>query len=388
MHLPDNYRFFCPVKISAGARALDHLPWDLGGTAAGIPLVVADSRRRAAAVVGAFGDSGMSVCVCDDVAPAPDMDTVRGLAELYRRKGCGSLVAAGGGALIDAAKLVNALVSSGGDDLERACSQNDLRRPSNPLAVALSGAGNGLEVSRFAALGDRVFSSAGLMPELAVIDPRLLAPEKVEALVQLGLASLSHAVEAFCGAAKNPMSDAYAHAAMRLVVEHLLAVAGGGADRAARTALVNGAALAGCALSNTGPGMLHLLAEAAAGDWGLPLGQVMGMLLPYAMEYRALNGGPPCAELLLPLAGPEVYSQTAEGLRKAIAVNIVHALIYDLNKATRGAVRLTLKESGVDPQGFPGLAGRASAAGPGVCHERGALMVLEHAWSGYPIVAL
>jgi len=388
VHPTEKFRFFCPVKISAGLKALEHLPVDLGGPFAGMPLIVADAPWRAKKVAGAFRDSGLCVGVCDTVPSTPDIGTVRQLAGIYRDRRCGALIAVGGGTLVDAAKLVNLMVSLGEDDLGRFCGENTVDSPLRPLAVVLSASGNGLEVSRFASLGDLAFSSPRLMPDLAVIDPRLMRRETPESIVYFCLAALAHAVEAYCGPFKNPVADAHAWVALRLISQNLVAAAGGGGDKRLVLALVNGVASAACAFSNAAPGLLHLLAEAAAAEWELPLGQVLGSLLPFALEYAALNGSHDSAELLLPLAGPEVYSQTAEDLRGAIAVNLVHALLYDLDKATRGAVALTLKEAGVDAKSFATVARRAAAADSVLCAERAAMLVLEHAWSGYPIGAL
>ena len=149
---------------------------------------------------------------------------------------------------------------------------------------------------------------------LAVIDPRLTRDTKTEDVIELSLAALSHAVEAFAGPYKNPMADAYAYGAIRLISENLVAVADGRAAKNGLSALVNAAVMAGCALSNTHPGMPHLVGEAAAGQWDLAPGKVLGILLPYVMEYHALKGGYHSAALLLPLAGNGVYASTAEGL--------------------------------------------------------------------------
>ena len=50
MHLSQNYQFFSPVKINAGNRALEHLPTELGGLNAGMPLIVTDRKHRARTV--------------------------------------------------------------------------------------------------------------------------------------------------------------------------------------------------------------------------------------------------------------------------------------------------------------------------------------------------
>lgn len=388
MHLPQNYQFYSPVKINSGQRALEHLPAELAALNAGMPLIVTDRKSRARTVVNAFRGSGMTVAVCDGLPQQPDFSLVRELAAIYRRKHCDSLIAVGSGGLIDGAKAVNLMVSFGREELTGLGGENGVPAPLNPLIIAATASGSGLEVSKYASLEDWACASAHLMPALAVIDPRLIHDTKSEAVVDLSLSALAHAVEAFAGPHKNPMADAYAYGAVRLISQNLVAVAEGRAPKNGIAALVNGAVMAGCALSNTHPGMVHLMGEAAVGSWSLTAGKVLGILLPYVMEYLELKRQYHTADLLLPLSGANIYASTAEDLRGSIAINVVHAMLYDLNKTTRGGHPLTLRDAGVEESSLAEVADRAAGANPAICDPKGARLVLEHAWSGYPIVSL
>ena len=389
MVIPDNYQFFCPVKISAGNKALEHLPMELEGLDVGKPFVVAQDRGAAKTALKAFRNSGMTIGLCDSLPALPDSSVVGQLAALYRDKQCDALVAVGSGALVDTAKAVNLLVSSESGDLEKFAGENKVPGPLNPLVLVLTAAGNGLESSRFASLGDLAFSSPFLMPDVVVVDRRMNRVDKTAGLMYLALASLTHAVEVYSGPAKNPMTDAYAYGAIRMIMENLVAVISGDGTKAGPSALVSAAAMAGCALSNAQPGMIHLIGEAAGDEWDLALGQVLGILLPHVMDYHAHKNDYHSAALLLPLAGNDVYASTAKDLRAAIAVNMVHALLYDLNKAAGGqAMPLTLKEAGVDQGSLSTVAERAAGIGPGSCDPKAVHLILEHAWSGYPIVSL
>jgi len=44
MFFPDNYEFYCPVKINSGNRALEHLPVELDALNATKPLVITDKK--------------------------------------------------------------------------------------------------------------------------------------------------------------------------------------------------------------------------------------------------------------------------------------------------------------------------------------------------------
>ena len=79
-------------------------------------------------------------------------------------------------------------------------------------------AGTGYEVSKYAFFAGRDFSSHFLMPHLAVIDPRMTIPEDAVATAATALIALTHAVEAYTGPGKNPLADAYAYAAIQLII--------------------------------------------------------------------------------------------------------------------------------------------------------------------------
>ena len=263
-------------------------------------------QRPAGLVAKAFNDSGMTVGVCDNLPPKCDARVVAQLADIYRQKHCDAIVAVGSRPLVEAAKAANLLLSFEGDDLGAFAGENRIPSPLKPLILAATASGSGLEASRYASLDDWAFSSLHLMPVLAVIDPVLTKDASPQEVVDLSLAALAHAIEAYAGPSKNPMADAYAYGAIGLIADNLVAVAEGKAPKTGRLALVNAAVMAACALSNTRPGMVHLLVEAAVGKWKLEPGKVMGILLPYVIEYQALKGVYQGSDLLLPLAGNNV----------------------------------------------------------------------------------
>ena len=85
------YEFFCPVKIIAGHKALEHIPFELDTLQAKRPMIITDKGVVAVGLLkhveAAFADSDIKLaCVFDDVPPdRPDLlgiqDTVAMMAQ-------------------------------------------------------------------------------------------------------------------------------------------------------------------------------------------------------------------------------------------------------------------------------------------------------------------
>ena len=63
------------------------------------------------------------------------------------------------------------------------------------------------------------FTSSFLLPNAAIIDPRMTLTLPPHITAATAMDALTHATEAFTCMAKNPLSDAYATAAVKKVIE-------------------------------------------------------------------------------------------------------------------------------------------------------------------------
>ena len=240
MFFPDNYEFYCPVKINSGNRALENLPFELDALNARKPLIVTDKESAKKGLIkkitDAFKDSGMTLGIFDGVPPVPDRKLVRRLMNSYRDTGCDSIIAAGEGVVVDTAKALNIVVSGRPEDLHEAAGEDMIQNPLGPFVFVPTASGTGFETSRFAALEGLSFSSHLLMPDLVIIDPRMMKAQKADVVVSTSMVALAHSTQAYTCPAKNPMNDTYAYAAMQFVGENLVNVIRYG-DKKGRLAL-------------------------------------------------------------------------------------------------------------------------------------------------------
>jgi len=102
--------------------------------------------------------------------------------------------------------------------------------------------------------------------------------------------------------------------------------------------------MAGIAFSNSMVGLVHALGHTLGAVSHVPHGVCMNVFLPHALEYNLAARGDVIGELLLPLAGDEVYARTAPKDRAKAAIARIKALrdaLWDKAKLPR-----TISETG------------------------------------------
>ncbi|WP_305966202.1 iron-containing alcohol dehydrogenase [Marinobacter salsuginis] len=349
------YEFFCPVKVIAGKAALEHIPYELTGMAARRPMIVTDKGVRAAGllepVIAACEESGLEITsIYDDVPPDSSTTVVRDIAGIYRQERCDSIIAVGGGSAIDTGKAVNILVSEGGDDIAKYSGAGVLKHPLKPFFVVPTTAGTGSEVTSVAVITDETkgvklpFTSSFLLPNAAIIDPRMTLTLPPHITAATAMDAMTHATEAFTCMAKNPLSDAYATAAIKKISHSLLNVMDNPKDSDGRLELAQASTMAGIAFSNSMVGLVHALGHATGAICHLPHGLCMSLYLPYVLEYNLETIRDPLGDLLLYLEGPEVFAATPASRRAEASISAIRKLRDALYK--RCQLPRTLKETG------------------------------------------
>lgn len=438
MYIPDYYEFCCRVNVVAGTTALEKIPELLLSMGARSPMLLTDKGVRNAGLVdvvvsalmetvsteplraepdshvdshaGAFATTpenspeipaSFHIKLIEDGVPSDsDLKVVNALAKTYCEKGCDAIIAVGGGSVLDTAKGINILVSEKADDLMQFTGAGALKRKLNPLIAVPTTAGTGSEVTMVAVISDpeknrkMLFASHVLLPDAAVIDPRMTLTLPPHITAATAMDALAHAVESCVMLAKNPLSDAHAHEAMELICRHLIGVVANPGDKEGRLALATAATLAGIAFSNSMVGMVHALGHSVGSVCHVPHGTCMSILLPYGLEYNFHKVEDRIAELLLPLAGSAVYIKTPASRRAREVIAFIRQLNRELNAVTRGVHATCLKDI-KDPDGnrkvpremLPEIARTAMGDGAHFYNPEGVdyedwLMVAEAAWEG------
>jgi len=360
--IPEYYEFFNSVKVISGYKALETIPFELSRLGAKRPIIITDKGVAQAGlikhVVDSFGGTDTVIGAVFDETPQDSSNVVvNQIAEIYRAQKCDSIIAVGGGSAIDTAKGVNIVITEDSDDLLKFMGNYRLNKPMKPFVVIPTTAGTGSEVTMVAVIANpeknvkMVFTSELLLPKFAVLDPRMTMSMPPKITAATGMDAFTHAVEAFIGTQKNPISDAFAAAAMELIRNNIIKAVTDGGNQDVRLAIANAALLAGLAFSNSMVGIVHAAAHATGGVCHVPHGIANSILLPYGLEFYIGKSGksPKTKEyiemLLMHVAGPEIYVQTPPAERAAKSIATIKNITSELKKLCGLPVRLS--EAGV-----------------------------------------
>ena len=354
--MPNSYRFHCPVKIVSGESALDKLPGEFKQLGAKRPLLVTDPGVAGAGLLdlvhAAFTDADITIgAVYDQVPPDSPVRTVHEIVAEYQRNDCDAILAVGGGSAIDTAKGVKIKLADPSIDLMNFKAVLRMVKPTCPLIVVPTTAGTGSEVTSAAVIADPdkgiklSLLSPAMPPNTAVLDPRMTATLPPRLTASTGLDALTHAIESCIGIQKNPISDAMASAAIRLIAQNLVATVQNGRNLQARMGMANAATMAGIAFSNSMVTMVHSLGHSVGAVCHVPHGDAMAICLPGALEFNLDTVGEELGALLLPMAGAEIYAQTPANQRGQRFIDMLRDTLKQLNALC--GLPITLKAAGV-----------------------------------------
>jgi alcohol dehydrogenase class IV len=273
-----------PDQASALAELLPPGPCLLVTDAGLVRLGISETYRDAIAAT-------RDVTVFDSVEADPSEDTLLAAVEAGCSAGASSVVAVGGGSPMDVAKLASYLLGSG-DNLDEIWGVGLAKGKRLPLALVPTTAGTGSEATPISVItcegGVKLaVNSAPLIADWAVLDASLTLGLPAHATAATGIDAIVHAVEAYTSARlKNPLSDALAREALRLLSTNLLAVIERPANLEARSAMLLGAHLAGLAFSNAPVAGVHSLAYPLGGLHHLPHGLTNALMMRHVLGHN------------------------------------------------------------------------------------------------------
>jgi len=370
MYSSDYFEFFSPVKIISGEHALSTLNYELDRLHVSTPLILTNQSLDEMKIL----DTLLSHLTKKLINPRqiikriPNQATieiVKKAAQRYKNLECDGIIALGGEGIIDTAKGVNLMISERVDDLKNFAGIEAAHADMQPFIVIPTTSGTGSEAALNAVISDQAnkrdleFVSSKLIPDLAVIDPAMTFSLPPRLTASTGIDALVHAVEAYTGLQTNPLSDAYAFAALKLIGKNLCPLVEDVNNKKPRVAMNNAAVMAGIAFSNSHAGIIHAVGDACEKISGVSHGDALSVLLPHGMFYNlkfdyCKNS---YQDILLALEGRDKFVDTEPEDRALIAVNAVVSILNKLRSLT--GIPVTLEEIGVKRKDFDAIVDKA-----------------------------
>ncbi len=266
-------------------------------------VVTGRDQTRAARLLGLLRGAGVEITTAA-VAREPTIDDAVQAAAVARAAECDFVIGFGGGAALDAAKAVAALLANPGDPLdwlEVVGRGQPLSLPAAPCIAIPTTAGTGSEVTRNAVLASpahRMKASlrhASMLPRVALVDPELARDLPPAITAATGLDALTQLIEPYLSIRANPMTDAFCADGLRRAARSLRRAVENGRDADARADMALASLHGGLALANAGLGAVHGLAGPIGGMFPAPHGAVCAALLPHLLEtnFAALRARAP-----------------------------------------------------------------------------------------------
>ncbi|WBW94765.1 iron-containing alcohol dehydrogenase [Oceanirhabdus sp. W0125-5] len=355
------FEFFSPVKLLSGEGALENIPYELKILGASKPLILAAepiiANKTIDVLLKSLEDYKIDVGdVIYDIPIDSSIEVVNTISKIYRIEGCDSIIAIGGGSIIDTAKGVNIIVSLGGESLLEYQGVDSIDKNLKPLIVAPSTSGTGSEATAVSVIANKKknikmeFISYKVVPNVAVLDPRLTISLPMKLTASTGIDALVHAIEAYSCLQKNIISDIYAKEAIKLLVKNLNNVIVRPKDKDIRLNLLLGSFLAGAAFSNSMVGIVHAIGHSVGAVCGISHSDAMTILLLPCMKKNIDLCSLEYGEILDIIKGEKLMIDN----KSEKCIEELKSLLDMLHDKAR--IPLTLREVGVKKEDFKEIA--------------------------------
>lgn len=291
-----------------------------------------------------------------DISPNPrDHEVMKGAA-LYQKTGCDSILAIGGGSVIDCAKGVGIVVSNGANILEYK-GIDKIAYPMPPLICIPTTGGTSADVSQFAIINDCkrkvkiAIISKSVVPDVALIDPLVLTSMDAYLTACTGIDALVHSIEAYVSNASSVITDLYALESIKLIHACLIPCIKDLKNVDLRGKIMLASLYAGLAFSNASLGCVHAMAHSLGGYLDLPHGECNAMLLPFVVEYNYESAAFKYEDIA------RIFGLALENLSIPERKNLFSETLLKFKNAA--GITASLKEKGIKKEDIPLLAEKA-----------------------------
>lgn len=220
----------------------------------------------------------------------PKIEDVIKALEIFKRIRFDTVIAVGGGSVLDMAKLINFF---GVNDLEPReyirTKKNDVQK-GKPLIAIPTTAGSGSEATSFAVIyvnqEKLSVDDELLLPDVAIVEPDLMMSLPKYITATTGMDALSQAIESYWNINSKEQSKGFARSAIELIIPNIV-TAVTKPSASSRLAMARAAHLAGKAINITRTTVPHAISYPLTSYFGIPHGHAVSLTLPSILEYNA-----------------------------------------------------------------------------------------------------
>ena len=243
-----------------------------------------------------LADAGIPYEIYSEIKANPTIRNVQQGVEAFKRSGADFMVALGGGSSIDTAKAVGIIVNNPEFADVRSLEGVAPTKKHAVFTIAVpTTAGTAAEVTINYVITDvekkRKFVCVDTndIPEIAVVDPDMMASMPKGLTAATGMDALTHAIEGYITKGHCTISDMFHLEAIKLISENLRGAVQNTPE--GREGMALGQYIAGMGFSNVGLGIVHSMAHGLSALYDTPHGVACAILLPVGLEYNKSVAG-------------------------------------------------------------------------------------------------
>ena len=272
--------------------------------------------------------------VYSEIKPNPTIQNVQDGVAAFQAAGTDCIVAIGGGSAMDTAKAIGIIANNPEFADVRSLEGVAPTKKHAVFTIAVpTTAGTAAEVTINYVITDvekkRKFVCVDTndIPEVAVVDPDMMASMPKGLTAATGMDALTHAIEGYITKGHCVISDMFHLEAIRLISRSLRGAVQNTPE--GREGMALGQYIAGMGFSNVGLGIVHSMAHSLGAVYDTPHGVANAILLPTVMEYNAPCTGEKYRQIAKAMGVDGVDAMTLEEARKA-ACDAVRQLGQDV----------------------------------------------------------
>ena len=242
-------------------------------------------------VTGLLEANGIEYEIYSDIKPNPTIENVQHGVDAYKASGADFMITIGGGSSMDTGKGIGIIVNN--PEFYDVRSLEGVAPTKNrtvfTIAVPTTG-GTGAESTINYVITDVekkrkfVCVDPNDIPDVAVVDPDMMASMPKGLTASTGMDALTHAIEGYTTKAAWTLADCLDLEAIKLIAKNLRKAVANDPDGREGMALAQ--YVTAMAYSNVGLGIAHSMAHTLGAVYDTPHGVACAMMLPIVMEFN------------------------------------------------------------------------------------------------------
>lgn len=289
-------------------------------------------------VTDILDEKGMDYEVYSDIKPNPTIENVISGVEAFKKSGADYMITIGGGSSMDTGKAIGIIITN--PEFADVRSLEGVAPTKNKTVFTIAvptTAGTAAEATINYVITDvqkkRKFVCVDIndIPDIAVVDPDMMATMPKGLTASTGMDALTHAIEGYTTKAAWELADCLNLESIKLVAKSLRSAVKN--ETEGREGMALGQFVTGMAFSNVGLGIAHSMAHTLGAVYDTPHGVACAMMLPIVMEFNADATGDKFKHIAEAM-GVDTTGMDEVAYRKA-AIDAVRTLSIDVGIPTK-----------------------------------------------------